>query len=335
MIRNDAELKHAVDQLQRMYLALAELHRDIQPKNPRQFALFAEGPNDQITALQKEIDEYTGRDKLAPMEADIWLRLLGDGLEWPDAPTSVVTAYLDALRKGLQSVIEYNLNGGLAGRPSRAARRFSNIQVSKVMAGSVCIGVNLPDVGEEGFEGDHNAAVETANRSLDEFLQVISWVASEQPPDVLERISSDQQKQKVLLNAVKPFLPRPRGDVESLEISGRLIRSDQPLRLTRESQQRLNKAIDRDVHAQIETIEGDLRLIDLDDRQFVLRNTDGLHETRCSFEEELAEAAKEYLDRRVLVTGIRTVDPRRKSAIPLQVIRLEVVEDEVNDRGAL
>ena len=334
MIRNDAELKHAVEQLQRMYAAMAELYQGIYPKNPKQFALFSEGPNDQIAELQKEIDEYTGRDKLASMEADIWLRLRGDGLEWPDAPTSVVTAYLDALRKGLQSVIEYNMTGVVAGRPSRAARRFSNIQVSTVMAGSVCIGINLPEVSDVDFEGDHAAAVETANRSLKEFLDVITWVASNQSPDALVAIAADDHKQKVLLNAVKPFLPRPRGDVDSLEISGRLIQAEQPVRLTRDSQQRLNRAIDQAVQAQIETIEGDLRQIDLDSRQFLLRNTDGLHETRCSFEEELAETAKEYLDRRVQVTGIRTVDPRRRTAIPLQVIRLEVIEDEANDGGA-
>ena len=64
MIRNDAELKHAVEQLQRMYAAMAELYQGIYPKNPKQFALFSEGPNDQIAELQKEIDEYTGRDKL-------------------------------------------------------------------------------------------------------------------------------------------------------------------------------------------------------------------------------------------------------------------------------
>ncbi len=62
MIENDAQLRQTVEQLQHMYLAMAGLYRDIYPVNPERFKLFAEGPCDQIDELQREVDEYTGRN---------------------------------------------------------------------------------------------------------------------------------------------------------------------------------------------------------------------------------------------------------------------------------
>ena len=77
--------------------------------------------------------------------------------------------------------------------------------------------------------------------------------------------------------------------------------------------------------AQVETHEGDLREIDLDSLTFTLRTPDGFWQIPCTFSEDLAELAKEALDRRVLVTGSRVTDPSRRGH-PLQVTRLQIVE---------
>ena len=69
MITNDAELSQALEQMQRMYRALAALRRDVYPINPQQFALLAEGPQDEIERFQQQIDAYTGRTELADLLA--------------------------------------------------------------------------------------------------------------------------------------------------------------------------------------------------------------------------------------------------------------------------
>ena len=69
MITNDAELSQAMEQLERMYRALAALRRDVFPVNPRQFALLAEGPEEEILRLQQAIDQYTGRNELMELHA--------------------------------------------------------------------------------------------------------------------------------------------------------------------------------------------------------------------------------------------------------------------------
>ena len=61
MIQNDAQLQQAIEQIEGLYQGLDSLRADILPKNPRNFALFAEGPLDEIRKLQKEIDQYITR----------------------------------------------------------------------------------------------------------------------------------------------------------------------------------------------------------------------------------------------------------------------------------
>ena len=61
MIQTDGQLQQAIEQIERLYHGLDALRGDILPKNPRNFALLAEGPLDEIRKLQAEIDHYIGR----------------------------------------------------------------------------------------------------------------------------------------------------------------------------------------------------------------------------------------------------------------------------------
>ena len=68
MITNDIELHQTLDQMERMYRVLATLRRDVYPVNPRQFAVMAEGPQDELQRLQEQIDAYTGRVELTLLD---------------------------------------------------------------------------------------------------------------------------------------------------------------------------------------------------------------------------------------------------------------------------
>jgi hypothetical protein len=61
MIQTGGQLQQAIEQIERLYHGLEALRGDILPKNPRNFALLAEGPLDEIHKLQVEIDEYINR----------------------------------------------------------------------------------------------------------------------------------------------------------------------------------------------------------------------------------------------------------------------------------
>lgn len=61
MIENTEQLIQAIEQMGRMQRVLESYRRDILPKNAKNFAIFAEGPLDEIGKLQAEIGEYVHR----------------------------------------------------------------------------------------------------------------------------------------------------------------------------------------------------------------------------------------------------------------------------------
>jgi hypothetical protein len=60
MISNDAEFNQSIEQLDRMYRAVAELRARVGSVNSPQFQLLAEGPVEEIRRLRHEIDVYLG-----------------------------------------------------------------------------------------------------------------------------------------------------------------------------------------------------------------------------------------------------------------------------------
>jgi hypothetical protein len=158
-------------------------------------------------------------------------------------------------------------------------------------------------------------------------------VGSNDSPEALERLMPNAQTRRVVLNALKPFVPRPRGDVENIQISGRAVPRGTTVSLTKQSHRRIDTAIDLFVAKQVEQHTGDLREIDLDNLTFILRNAEDVREVRCAFEEELLETAKEALDRRVQVTGTRRIQEARRIAASLRFIRLEIIDEDVAEQA--
>lgn len=58
MITNEAQLQQTIEQIQRLCRALDSLRADLLSKNPKNFAIMAEGPVDEIRKLQADIDAY-------------------------------------------------------------------------------------------------------------------------------------------------------------------------------------------------------------------------------------------------------------------------------------
>ena len=61
MIKTIEQLHQAIEQMGRMQRILESYRADILSKNPRNFAIFAEGPLDEIQKLQTEISDYVRR----------------------------------------------------------------------------------------------------------------------------------------------------------------------------------------------------------------------------------------------------------------------------------
>ena len=61
MIENIEQLQQAIEQMGPMQRILESYRVNILPQNPRNFAVFAEGPLDEIHKLQAEIAVYVER----------------------------------------------------------------------------------------------------------------------------------------------------------------------------------------------------------------------------------------------------------------------------------
>lgn len=67
MIQTEAQFQQSIGQIERLYQGLDALRHDILHKNPRNFAVLAEGPLEDIHKLQAEIDLYISQ--LEPADA--------------------------------------------------------------------------------------------------------------------------------------------------------------------------------------------------------------------------------------------------------------------------
>lgn len=325
MITNDDQLQQALEQLGRMYRALAALRADVLPVHARKFALMAEGPLDEIRRLQTQIGAYTGVEAAEEHDADVWLRLYGRNVEWPAAPTSVLTATLEAFRKGLQTVAELISTGHVAARPKPAVRQACDMRVVAFRPGSLRVGLRLPDETDVEF-GSHREK-SLGYRALVEYLTVAAWVSSGELTADVAQPTDDAQKRRPLFNALEPLVPHPRGDVERIEISGPLAPDGRTIRLTREAHSRLLQLVDLTIPEQVETYTGHLREIDLDRRTFTLRDVDEVGSIRCTFADALSEVTRSALGHRVRVTGNRPDKGKRGSGTSLHVSRLAVLAD--------
>jgi hypothetical protein len=66
MIQNEAQLRQALEQIQKLCAAVDSLRVELFPKNPRNFAVLDEGPLEQVRQLQAQVDEYVRRLEAAP-----------------------------------------------------------------------------------------------------------------------------------------------------------------------------------------------------------------------------------------------------------------------------
>jgi hypothetical protein len=325
MITNDEQLNQAVERLGGMYRALAALRAEVLPVNARQFALMAEGPVDEIRRLQAQIDAYTGREAAEEYDADVWLRLYGRDIEWPEVPTSVLTAALDAFRQGVQMVAQLISTGQVATRPRRELRQACDMRVVAFRPGSLRVGLRLPDEPDGGFAA--NSEKSLGHQALVTYLNTAAWVSSEADlPEPVQQIEH-AQKRRLLLNALKPLVPRTRGDVEGVEISSRLIPDGRTICLTRAVYHRLVQALDQPAAEEVETYVGHLREIDLDHRTFTLRDVNEVRTIRWTFRDDLLETARGALGRWVRVSGTRSIKGKHAVSASLRVSQLEVIDD--------
>ncbi len=317
MSEPSTELELAMEQLKRLYVATKAIKDDVLPQNPKLFSVMAEGSLRSIRELQREIEELSGVSLATEHEAELWLSVVGRGIQWPDTPSSVLTAFIDSLRKGVQSVAE-----GAKPQNITNLRSACDFHVVALKAGSMRFGMRMPIIDVPG-----DASGEIAERSLHELVGAAAWTASRRDYTSLERDLPDKRHRRNVLNALKMLVPRQHGGVDYIELTGRVVPKGKPVRLASKSQDRIDAAIDRTAEEQTVKFSGELREIDLDKRSFILRHPDQL-QMKCNFDDQLLESATHALGRKVVVTGTRIHKGGQREHSPLKVVTIQILEEE-------
>ncbi len=328
---NDRELARAHDALGNLYRALAALRVRYAESNPRAFELLAEGPLQEIRRIRHEIEEYTGFALAEDLEARLWLRLEGPRAKWRETPASVLTAFLDALRKGVQAVAGFIVAGKVTARPSLALQEACNFELVAFRPGSFGVGLRLPSGYQlEMFETE---AVAAARRALDDFLLAARWASSKGTPDELLSLFPEAPRQRTILRALKPFVPRQNGGIDRVVLYGSDVPGE-PVQLTQDAAVSIRKAFEAAVSEHEIQYVGEIREMDLDKKSFKLRQVPDVGEVPCRFGEDFLPIAQGLLGKRVRVIGIRSAGPTSAKA-PLQLVDLERLQDDAPPSGGL
>lgn len=327
MIQDDEQLNQTRAAITHLESALTSLKHEVLPINPARFALMAEPAVDQIRQLRSKVEEYVGITSALSQEAELWMRIEGPEIEIGDAPTSVITALLDILRRGVQSVAEFLQRGAVGTRPTASMKEACDLRIVGWMSGSVQVGLRFPEIPSETPDSPNPVA--QAREALSLYLNAASLIATGGDPTEMERAIPDAGERRLLLNQISQLVPRPRGAAEQIELSGRSVPHGM-IRLDRSARGRVRRALAQTIPEELVTAQGLLREIDLDARSFIVRDPDQPEkETRCEISieaDDLLEIAKESLDHTVIVRGTQRKDPTRRKMSPLRVQEIEVLD---------
>lgn len=316
MIKDDKGLMESHAALGDLYEAIAALKREYAEANLRAFQLLSEGPLQEIKRIQAEIDQYTGLALVEANDPSLWLRLEGERARWRETPSSVLAAFLDALRKGVQSIGAFNNTKVSRGRPPAELQRACDFELVAFQPGSFKVGLRLPQARQMVMFPDDT--LNEVRLALREYLELAIWVSSVQGQDALTRLFPDAAKRRVALRAFKPIIPRANGGINYVELSGCEVPETRVIRIVHGTVSRVTTALHEAVSAEERQFVGDVREMDLDKKRFILRNVEGAREVRCMFSEDMQPIASSYLGKRVRVIGIQST-----AEGPLQVTDID------------
>lgn len=322
------ELEVTLEQLSRMHRALAELHGERHRYSASWLAVMSEGPLEEIRRLEETVDRLTGRAAMKIEAGSLSVRVMGEGLEWPGSPVSLLASFADALRKGVQTIAEMVLTGDLTSRPTRALNEACDLRLVGLSTGSLVLSVELPTSPQPGLWTSEETAA--AKEGLDLLLAGVSWAGGESETAQLDQVIPREELRLGVLAQVKRLLPRPRGKVTGVQLSGSLLHH-RAVSLTKNTAARVDDAIDAIASTTSETYEGDLREVDLDQRRAVVRGIDGPpFEVSCEYVRELDEIVLDALNKRVAITGSRRATASRRREM-LKVHRMAILEGDTSE----
>ncbi len=248
-------------------------------------------------------------------ESDLLIRLEGPAISRENPRISVIAGVFTKVRLQVTKVAKAVAHiAEMKSTPDEM-----DLGLSAFAKGSLILGFTLPSSnelsekqGQESlFAADYYRAAKEAIRTIG---LVTQHVTEGRSFDELSEIVADAKVRDTALLAIKEFAPTIRSGIDSVRISGKDIESlDLNRPLTPEIREAVHKRLQHPVSSsasafkeQPVSIVGDVREMDLDTHRFDLRHIENMeiNDARCSYLDAGDEEAKEWLNKRVRVTGV-------------------------------
>jgi len=311
--------------LQLLEVLLVALRPDLDEKNPRFIKDLYDGfllrrfPDlgagflttrypDDVEALVAALSEFESevRQSVRPRnpyeEHDIAFRLrLRAGIARPSSTT--MTSYLEVFRRILRATLK---GPNRAGRSSLEVETLTDFELPSVdftRANGAPATVTFPLAQRHDPQTKLDNEAERAVRdSIAHLTTVMEWVESSRPiSDLAEEIVDPQRRQRIAVEALRLV---PRGEVESVELGGRLVSRYRPVSLRATARPRLVELMGESVAPEAFSEAGRIHALDVDRASFRLHV--GKQRHHCLLVEPLEDALGRWrVDSEVRVLGKR------------------------------
>jgi hypothetical protein len=259
------------------------------------------------------------------LEPLISVRAIGEGIQEGQVPGSVILGIVEGVRKALKLLAEYVLEQpAQSGRPSILIKRLFDLPAQRLAFGSFEIAFRSPIMSPALFKDMAQYEIDEEKKALREvgsLLQTgLTWLSKGNLTETVAGDSADQERKRVILQALKSLTPSSQGVIREVEIRGELVGStSRPVVLNRGNRRLVNQALalalpSSQPDSVLELI-GRVRELDKDRLTFELRDIEKERKPdrqMFSFEPEFLEDVMEALaeDTRVHVVAIE--DANRK-----------------------
>lgn len=256
----------------------------------------------EILRLRAELDAAMGFEE---QPCDLMVSLRGPSIALGVTPAVDIVKVLTSLRAAMMSVTGFLSTGELPRRGGfpAAITRPSEFKFAGVTGGSVKLKLNLP--GPQTLFP--NLEKQYAENGIKLILQTVEWTGSYKGLGDFKETVEDDKLMRLLLAQVRRVAPSPRGSVQRVEFTGRLVQPGKRYALSRTSSNRIRDAIREEARQSIITTEtGKLRSVDIDSGVFSLRQRpDNRPDLRCYIPPRFIEQAIGFLvqDTRIALTG--------------------------------
>jgi len=268
------------------------------------------------------------------LEPALRVRLVGDEVREGSIP-ALVLAQVGEIAKSLKSVFEYSARGLLqdtSGRPPEWLRSLYDLRAQRVAYGSLEISFQQTEPDQELDVPDPAQSKPTraiVDEGWDLLTRGLDWATS---PHDAALIAENDTERKAILDALKRLSPNATGPVCVIEVSGTRVGGGRsPRRLDRKSSRRVRKTLaSLGARVTLNALSGRIRDLDLDKREFVLREIPGQPrtETLCVVDDEQhLEIAKEAHYQELPVS----VAVKRSSGLRWEVVDIEFGDVSVLD----